>query len=63
MHIDEDIQLIRQKAALSKIIHEEPDPETWPSQEYGEQDIGREPRNLSNRKAHGSVGIPGEAYK
>ena len=62
MHIDEDMQLIRQQAALTKIIQEEPDTETWRNQEYDEQDIGRELRNLENRKAHGSAGIKGEAY-
>ena len=63
MHIGDDIQLIRQQSALAKIIQEEPDAETWLSREYDEQDIDRELRNLSNRKAHGSDGVPGEAYK
>ena len=63
MKIDEDIRLIRQQAALTKIIQEEPDTETWLNREYDEQDIGRELRNLANRKAHGGDGIPGEAYK
>ena len=63
MHIAEDIQLIRQHAALTMKIQEEPDTETWLNQEYDEQDIGRELRSLPNRKAHGSDGIPGEAYK
>merc|ERR1712112_393396 len=48
---------------MGKIIQEEQDTEIWRNQEYDEQDIGRELRNLSNRKAHGSDGIPGEAYK
>ena len=63
VRIDEDLQLIRQKAALTKIIQEEHDTETWINQEYDEQDIDRELRNQANRKAHGSAGIPGEAYK
>ena len=63
MQIDEDIRLIRQQEALTKIIQEEPDAEKWLDREYDEQDIGRELRNLANRKAHGSDGIPGEAYK
>ena len=48
---------------MNKIIQEEPDTETWISQGYDEQDLERELRNLANRKAHGSDGIPGEAYK
>ena len=40
-----------------------PETETLLNQEYDEQDIGRELRNIANRKAHGSDGIPGEAYK
>ena len=63
MQIGEGIQLIRQQEALAKIIQEEPETETWRNQEYDEQDIGREIRNLSGRKAHGSDGIPGDAYK
>ena len=54
---------IRQKASLTQITKEEPEAETWISQEYAEQDIGREIRNLPRRKAHGNDGIPGEAYK
>ena len=63
MQIDEALRLTRQQEALRKIIQEEPDAETWLNSEYDEQDIGREIRNLANRKAHGSDGIPGEAYK
>ena len=63
MHINEDLQLIRQQAALTKIIQEAHDTETWLNQEYDELDIDRELRNLASRKAHGSDGIPGEAYK
>ena len=54
MHIGEDLQLIRQHAAPAKIIQEEPEAETWQNQEYDERGIGRELRNLENRKAHGA---------
>ena len=63
MHINEDIQLIRQQSALRKIIQEEPETEARPNQEYDERDIARELRNLVNRKEHGNDGIPVEAYK
>ena len=63
MRIDEDLQIIRKQSALTKITQEEPDAETWLNQEYGERDIGRELRNLSNRKPNGIDGIPGDAYK
>ena len=63
MRIDGDLQLIRQKAALTKIIQEEPDTETWRYQEYGARDIDRKLRILASRKAHGRGGIPGEEYK
>ena len=63
MRVNEDLQLIRQQAALTKIIQEEPEKETRLNQEYDEQDIGRELRKLSNRKAHGSDGILGEACR
>ena len=46
-----------------RIITEEPETETWRNQEYAERDIDGELRNLTNRKAHGSDGIPVEAYK
>ena len=58
MHMGEDIQSIRRQAGLAKISQEDPETETWPNQEYDEQDIGRELRNLANRKAHGIDGIP-----
>ena len=54
------LQTIRQKAAPTKIIKEEHETETWIRQEYAEQDIGRELRNLASRKSHGS---DGEAYQ
>ena len=63
MRIDEDLQLIRQQEVLSGIIQEGTEEETWINQEYDEQDIDRELRNLANRKAHGGDGIPGEAYE
>ena len=44
-------------------MKEEPEIETWHRQDYKEQDIDRTLGNLSNRKAHGGDGIPGEAYK
>ena len=63
MYIDEDLQLIRKKEAMAKIIQEEADTETWLSKEYDEQDIDRELRHLENRKEHGNGEMPGEAYK
>ena len=63
MRIDGDLQLIRKQTVLTKIAQEEPDAETRLNQEYDEQDIGRELRSVANRKAHGSDGIPGKAYK
>ena len=63
MQVTEDLQTIRKQAELTKIIQEEPDTETWIDQEYAERDIGPELRNLTNGKANGSDGIPGEAYK
>ena len=63
MRINKDLQPIRQQAVLTKITQEEPDTETWRNQEYDAPDIDRELRNLANRKAHGSDGIPGEAYE
>ena len=56
MRTDEDLQLARQQEAIAKTIQEEPETETWINQEYGEQDIDRELRNLENQKAHGSDG-------
>ena len=44
-------------------MREEPHIETWPNQDYEGQDIDIELRKLANRKAHGTDGIPGEAYK
>ena len=51
----------RQQAGLTRIMKEGPEIETWANQDYPEQDIDREIRNLSLRKAHGNDGIPGEA--
>ena len=62
-HVGDDIQLIRQQDAIAKIIQEEPETETWLNQEYDEQGIGRELRNLESRKSHGGDVIPGEEYK
>ena len=63
IQVTEDLQTIRRQAEITKIIQEEPGTETWLNQEYAEQDINRELRNATNRKAHGRDGIPGEAYK
>ena len=57
MQVEEDLQTIRQHAAPTKRMQDEPETETWINQEYAEV------RNLENREAHGCEGIPGEAYK
>ena len=57
------MQITRQPDMINKIISEEPETETWINQEYSEQDIGKELRNLANRIAHVGEGIPGDAYK
>ena len=54
---------IRQQAGLTQIMKGGPGTETWLNQDYTEQDIHREIRNLASRKSHGNDGIPGEAYK
>ena len=41
----------------------QPEIETWLNQDYTEQDIYIELRNLALNKSHGNDGIPGEAYK
>ena len=53
----EDLKMIRKQDSLTRILTEEPDIETWLSQEYTEQDIEIELMNLENRKSHG------ESYK
>ena len=57
------IREIRKQAELTRIMREEPDIETWLNQDYEEQDIDIELRNLEKRKAHGNDGITGEEYK
>ena len=42
LRVEEDIQTIRQQAALTKIIREEPGTETWIDQKYAGQDIGQD---------------------
>ena len=59
----ENLHGIRQQEELTRITKAEPEIETWLIQDYKEQDIGRELRNLENREAHGNDGIPGEEYK
>ena len=54
---------IRKQAGITRIMKEGPEIETWLNQDYKEHDIDRELGNLTNRKAHGRDGIPGEAYK
>ena len=39
--VEEDLRTTRQKAAIAKIIQEEPETETWLNQEYAEQVIGQ----------------------
>ena len=63
MKISENVREIRQRDSLTHIIQEEPETETWINQAYTEQDVDREIRNLSDRKAHGNDGIPGDAHK
>ena len=58
-----NLQDIREKAELTQIMWKKPDIETWLNQDYKEQDIDIELRNLALKKAHGNDGIPGEAYK
>ena len=58
-----NLPIARQHAALTKIITDEPETGTWLNPKYAEQEIGRELRNMENREAHGSDGIPGESYK
>lgn len=58
-----DIKEIRGNADLTKIMNDKPEIESWLNQEYSEQDIETELRNLALKKAHGNDGIPGEAYK
>ena len=57
------IREIRQHAGITQITKEEPETAPWLNQDYAEQAIGREIRNLESRKAHGNDGVPGEAYK
>ena len=59
----ENLYEIRKHAGLTQIMNEEPEIETLLNQDYKEQDIGIELRNIPNRKSHGNDGIPGEAYK
>ena len=63
MQIKEDLPPTPQREELTKITQEEPETGTRINQEYAEQEIGRELRNLASRKANGSDGIPGEALK
>ena len=63
IQVPENLQIARQQATHTKIITEEPETDTWLNQEYADQDIGRELRNMANRKAHGRDDIPGEVYK
>ena len=58
-----DLHRIREKSALMKITREQPEIETWLNQDYAEQDIDIELRNLALDKSHGNDGIPGEAYE
>ena len=58
----QNIQIIRQQAMLTEIITEEPETEPWHNQEYAEQDIDRELRNMAYRKERGIDGVPGESY-
>ena len=63
MAISPNLQEIRQRASSAQIVKEEPGTETWMNQSDTEHDIDREIRKLSDRKAHGDDGIPGEEYK
>ena len=46
------------KAIPTTIIEEEQGAKAWHNQEYAEQDIDIELRNMSNGKARGGDGIP-----
>ena len=63
MKISENLREIRLQDILTQIIQDEPETETWINQAYAEQDIDREIWNLSDIKARGDGGIPGDAYK
>ena len=53
IQVPENLQIIRMQSTPTKIIAEEPGAATWLNQDYAGQDIGRELRNLANRKALG----------
>ena len=57
----ENLQEIRERPQLTQLIKKQPEIETWLNQDYAEQDIDIELRNLSLSKSHGNDGIPGEA--
>ena len=61
--ISENIRTIREQSKLTRLVSEDPEIETWLNQEYTDHDIEDELRKLETRKAHGSDGIPGDAYK
>ena len=62
-HIHPDLQEIRNRSRLHKLFNNEPHVYTWLTQDYTRKDIKKAIQTLKNNKAHGSDGIPGEAYK
>ena len=60
--INEDLKKISEQERLTKLTTKETEIETWQNHDYAGLDIDGELRELANRKAHGSDGIPGEEY-
>ena len=58
-----EIRTIREQAKLTGLGKEQPEIEERINQEYAHQEIGDELRKPARRKASGSDGIPGLAYK
>ena len=54
---------IREAAQFKKLIHIQPRITAWLTQDYKDKDVKKATTGLKNGKAHGSGGIPGEAYK
>ena len=61
--IPNELNIIRDKAHLTKICNTAPTVLAWLTKDYTDKEVKRAITNLKNNKANGSDGIPGEVYK
>ena len=61
--IQPGLKIIRQNSKLTKIMETHKHIQYWLASDYTEKEVKTTIKKLKNRKAHGSDGIPAEAYK